>query len=199
MITAKEVAEKLNGCNYRDEDSHFNEKELEEAGIIVLFGASDDLLEVRGAIHDEWGAPGKVMLIHTPAHGWDLRGEGYIDEHEDILKYLGCYDYATKYYIEPQRDVPVPFKGGLVDASWNINAVLPPETEYYLFDVLDEEDLYCKGMVIKLPSSTISLTEVADLYAKNSDCIWGEDEDILAKGFNDGAQWAIENIGKTFF
>lgn len=54
-MTKEQLAEKLNG---RDcENSPFlTEKETEQAikdGLVVIYGASDDLMEVEGAISDE--------------------------------------------------------------------------------------------------------------------------------------------------
>jgi hypothetical protein len=50
-----DVAQKLHGRQYRDETT----KEIEEYcalnNIIILFGASDDLAEFRGAVDDEIG------------------------------------------------------------------------------------------------------------------------------------------------
>lgn len=54
-MNIKEVAEILNNNQYREELEGINEIELEKAGIVVVFGASDDLMEFRGAIHDEAG------------------------------------------------------------------------------------------------------------------------------------------------
>ena len=46
----------LHGREYRDEISDFEIKQAKECGLVVIFGASDDLLEFRGASSDELGA-----------------------------------------------------------------------------------------------------------------------------------------------
>ena len=51
----KKVAEALNGCEYGEELSPVMERSLKDGGVVVVFGASDDLTEFRGAIHDEGG------------------------------------------------------------------------------------------------------------------------------------------------
>lgn len=49
-------ADKLEGREYRKEITKEEEEEAKAAGIVVAFGASDDLVELRGAINDEFGA-----------------------------------------------------------------------------------------------------------------------------------------------
>lgn len=55
-MNAKEFAAMLNGREYRREITKAEEKEAKAAGLIVAFGASDDNLELRGAVDDEIGA-----------------------------------------------------------------------------------------------------------------------------------------------
>lgn len=53
-MTLKEFAQKLNGREYGY--PQFTKEELaiaKENGFIIVFGASDDLMEIRGAINDE--------------------------------------------------------------------------------------------------------------------------------------------------
>jgi len=51
---AKELANKLNGIDYV-EIQRKGFKDAEEKNLLVLFGSSDDLIELRGAIDDEIG------------------------------------------------------------------------------------------------------------------------------------------------
>lgn len=48
MITAKELAEKLNGRAYGDSFDDV-EQEAKESGLVIVYGASDDLMEFDGA------------------------------------------------------------------------------------------------------------------------------------------------------
>lgn len=54
-MTAAELAALLNGREYRKEMSRDEEQVAKAAGLVVVFGASDDLMELRGAISDEVG------------------------------------------------------------------------------------------------------------------------------------------------
>jgi len=52
-MNVKEWAEKLNGREYGQENDC---DQLKSDGVIIAYGASDDLLEFRGALDDEVGA-----------------------------------------------------------------------------------------------------------------------------------------------
>jgi hypothetical protein len=52
-MTKESLAEMLNDRPMGDEISEGEEILAEAAGLVVVFGGSDDLCEMRGAIHDE--------------------------------------------------------------------------------------------------------------------------------------------------
>lgn len=54
-VTKEQLAERLNGRQYGREITREEEKLAKESGLVVVFGASDDLCEMRGAIDDEFG------------------------------------------------------------------------------------------------------------------------------------------------
>lgn len=55
MNKLKEFAEKLNGRQYLNELTKELEAYAKENGIVIVYGQSDDLMEVRGAIDEEFG------------------------------------------------------------------------------------------------------------------------------------------------
>jgi len=55
-LTRQQLAERMNGNECRDEISDELETLAKENNLVVIFGASDDLVELRGAINDECGA-----------------------------------------------------------------------------------------------------------------------------------------------
>lgn len=63
-MTIREFAAKLDGRQYGDEMRNEEEKLAKELDFLVVFGASDDLAELRGAIDDECGCfnGGKLKL-----------------------------------------------------------------------------------------------------------------------------------------
>ena len=54
MKKLKEFAKKLNGRQYLNELTKEDEAYARENGIVVVYGQSDDLMEVRGAIDEEF-------------------------------------------------------------------------------------------------------------------------------------------------
>lgn len=62
MLTKEELAARLEGREYGEEITDDEAIEAASAGLIVVFGASDDLIEFRGAIDGEEGAPGTVWI-----------------------------------------------------------------------------------------------------------------------------------------
>ena len=55
-MTKEELAAKLTGIEYPVRISKELEAEAKAAGLVIVFGASDDLMEFRGTICDEVGA-----------------------------------------------------------------------------------------------------------------------------------------------
>ena len=53
-MTKKELAEKLNGRQYGDSFKDVMEDTM-ASGLVIVTGASDDLMEFQGAIEDEGG------------------------------------------------------------------------------------------------------------------------------------------------
>lgn len=54
-MNAKELAALLNGREYRKEITEEEVAQAKQSGLVVVYGASDDLMEFCGAIHDEVG------------------------------------------------------------------------------------------------------------------------------------------------
>lgn len=52
-MNTKEWAEKLNNIEYPADEIWNMRKQFEEDGVVVVYGASDDLIEFEGAIQDE--------------------------------------------------------------------------------------------------------------------------------------------------
>lgn len=97
-MTAQQLALELNNCEYRREITEEQEVTAITYGLVVVFGASDDLTEFRGAIEEEYG-----------------NGEIYFDEYggqipEDELRpndKKNMNFIHTKYYpFSVQTDIP---------------------------------------------------------------------------------------------
>lgn len=137
-MTKFELAAQLNGREYREEITPEEEKLAKDAGLVVIFGASDDLCEFRGAIDEEVGANNGVVIRLTkngPLH------EIYRDDKEILEKY-GLLAVAEKRFDEaPKIHVQWAPTGSY---SWVIETHLPRAT----FDILEDGQPYCQGIVI---------------------------------------------------
>jgi hypothetical protein len=133
MMDIQEVANKLNGVQYGDEYRILTTeycKELRRNGIVVVRGYSDDLTEFDGAISDEFGAD----LFH-------LNSKGLIrsDCEDDNCPYFEKILKEAKYYIKS-------LWCEVENYAWAYETNIPHIT----FDVMEDEDKYCRGIVFKL-------------------------------------------------
>lgn len=122
----------LTGREYGKEMLKEEEMQAKAAGLIVIFGASDDLMEFRGFIDDERGAPTIALLD----------AKGLLPFREDIQH----DDDALKDYFARAPQVRA------VDAlwakedgySWTYRTDVPHAT----FEIVEDGEPYCRGIVI---------------------------------------------------
>ena len=148
-ITKEQLAGKLNGCEIGSEITSAEEKLAKDSGLLVIFGASDDLCEFRGVINDEVGAwNGTTIYI---SH--ELRILESVDrDDEDVLKKHHLLDEARRRY----RDAPIRIEALWAKEegySWTFTANVPVAT----FEVMEGDEHYCRGIVI----DTAGLVEVS--------------------------------------
>lgn len=123
FLTPKEFAEKLDGREYRSEITREEHKEAFENGLVVVYGASDDLIEFNGCIDDElsayrgacFGIKSKNMKVKEDYEG-------------DKNKIKAIWDNKE------------------LGTSWNYETTIPHAT----FKIVEEEDLYCIGIVFSI-------------------------------------------------
>jgi hypothetical protein len=130
-ITKEQMAQMLNGCEYGNEMTKVQEDLAKLNGLVVVFGASDDLMEMRGAIDDEFGT--EVFLTEN----------GEIEHCEDDCKHF-------QRAVEKAKKI----KGKYTREGWTFETEIPHAT----FDIMedgdgdDDKDLYCKGIVFHIDS-----------------------------------------------
>ena len=132
MITKEQLAERLNGREYTKEITKNEEKEAAESGLVVVFGSSDDLIEFRGAIHDEQGACAGGDFFFSNA------GELFDGDHEE------CCKYKTKAREEAKHKITAIWASD--DYSWIYETKIPHST----FDIMEDGEKYCCGIVFSL-------------------------------------------------
>lgn len=130
-MNAKELAAALNGREYGKETTGAEEASAKDNRLVVVFGASDDLMEFRGAIHDEIGGYGGVDAYLVPSGL--LTNEC---DNDDCPHFKRLQETATV----------ITAKWGEGDYSWTYDTKIPHE----VFDVMEDGDKYCRGIVFAL-------------------------------------------------
>jgi hypothetical protein len=139
-MTKEKLAELLNGRQYRNEITKAEQLEAKESGLIVVFGASDDLIEFRGAIYDEAGASDEEVIT--------ISEKGILEK--PIQEDLDEEDFEQQFieYVEAKK------RGNKIIAMWDIEGyswIYLTEIPHSTFEILDEDqERYCRGMVIDL-------------------------------------------------
>ena len=139
MLTAKELAAMLNGRQYRQEISSNEEQKAKDSGLVVVFGYSDDCVELRGVIDDEVGAYNGTTIF-VSRDGKLLYNSNCCHD-SDCLYYQAAVDAAIT--VEAIRHNGNP--------CWTFETSIPHET----FSIFEDGELFCEGIVF-------SLEEVSD-------------------------------------
>lgn len=136
-MDAKTLATMLTGREYRREITREEEVQAKAAGLVVAFGASDGLLELRGAIHDEAGSYGGGMVRVDRAGLIPLFEDIDRDDKEELRRYFKRENsgivISAAWASEPCY-------------SWIISADVPHET----FEIVEDGEPYCRGVVFAL-------------------------------------------------
>ena len=154
--TIEDLAKLLDGNEYRDElqnDYGINVYDLcKEKGWVIAYGASDDLLELEGAISDELGAwDGCIAQFY--------KKDSYYPEYEEEDTYRKAKEDIF-YPIEEstlKKTKETNYKDTVVieslwcpsgtDMSWQINVAGAPCVK---FNVMEDEEVYCEAAIIDM-------------------------------------------------
>ena len=148
-MTKEELASALNGRQYTSEISDREEQMAKESGLLVLFGASDDLCELRGAINDELSAYNGCTLLIGP--DGNLLQEIDRDD-EEVLKRHGLFVALAE---RRKSAIKIDCKWcATKEYSWTFET----ESPHAAFDVLEDDDKFCRGIVIDLKEAARQLT-----------------------------------------
>lgn len=139
-MTIHEFAAMLNGREIDSEITRAEEKQAKELGYVVVYGTSDDLCELAGAIQDEAGACGGANVY--------IQGTAILER--------GCDCKYAETWFEGQKQVALrlevlwcPQDGS--GASWGYK--LHDNREVATFDIMEGDELYCRGIVFNLAPS----------------------------------------------
>lgn len=145
-MTKEQLAELLDGNEYLDEITKEQEQIAKENNLLVLFGASDDLLEMRGAIYDE------VEAYDGGDYALALDGELYADGEEENTYHKAVGNEVLLISDEYDNDDnPRLIRADWCpedrpDLSWRLFSNMP----YASFTIKEDGEPFCAGLVIDL-------------------------------------------------
>lgn len=134
-MNAKELAALLDGREYGNEMTRDEELKAKAAGLVVVFGASDDLVEFRGAIRDEADCyDGGPVLVDA---GGLLPERESIEDDDELRRFFARKPKArtidTLWCNEPGY-------------AWTYKTDIPHET----FEIVEDGEPYCRGIVFSV-------------------------------------------------
>lgn len=136
-LTKESVAALLNGREYGDEISREESASAKAAGLVVVYGYSDDNMELRGAIDDEVGCYGGKTIVVSK------RGVVPLPDRDErrVLAKLGVLELvqSSGHEIEAQWCKRPGY-------SWTYGTDIPHAT----FDIMEEGEKFCQGIVFSL-------------------------------------------------
>lgn len=132
-MTAKELAAMITGREYGEEITQEEMNQAAEAGLVVVYGYSDDSAELCGAIDDEVGCYNggiirmtKSGVLLTPDCG------------RDDCPYFGIAKRNAKTVAAKWHDDGNP--------CWSFDTDIPHET----FEIFEDGELFCVGIVFSV-------------------------------------------------
>lgn len=154
-MTKEELAAKLNGSQYYDDLPKEKEiqAEAEASGLLIVYGASDDLVEFRGVFRDEVGAfrgndcirvdkSGVIPNSHIAADEWSND-----EEDDDDITFSKIQEYVKR---REQSAVIVKAVWDSEGYSW----IIKTDTPHATFDIMEGNEKFCRGIVIDFKDAT---------------------------------------------
>lgn len=134
MNTIQNEAACLHGSEYPFRPSLADQERWKKENIVVVFGASDDLIEFRGAIYDEAWVSDNEPVFFTRA-GFPLN-RCVCDDSPYFAEMLG----------KDMSSITPIWSGSEVDADWAYDTEIPHET----FDIMEDGRIYCRALVFSI-------------------------------------------------
>ena len=139
MTIEKSFAEKLNGREYRSEITSSECKYALDNNLLVIFGASDDLIEFRGVIDEEMDSYKKSNYFLLKAEdGFRIISQYEWDELQSSIEEYGI--------IIPHKIITSYWSGGESKYFFSYFMSFPHEN----FNIMEDGKYYCQGVVINL-------------------------------------------------
>lgn len=134
-MNKEELAAKLNNSQYPFGLDKDDKAAAIANGLVVVYGASDDLMELEGAINDEVGACNGCIAI--------VDAKGVMLDWEQLMDDSPSKDEVREYFEREKRSAEI-------EAIWNTDGysfTYKTEIPHAVFDVMEDDDKYCRGIV----------------------------------------------------
>lgn len=129
MTTREQLAAMLNGREYGDEIDTPIRVLAEDNGLVIVYGASDDLMEFGGAWRDEYGG-----TVHVTEKGV-LENECGDDDCPYFLKAMEKHKKITPIWCANENS-----------PAWTYETDIPHAT----FDIMEDGEVFCRGIVFSV-------------------------------------------------
>lgn len=143
-MNKQQLAELLTGRQFRKVITEEECQLAKQNDLLVVFGHSDDCLELRGILHDEYGAYDGT----TKYFGVNLYGE--IVKLTDIGMALLLEDFGVKPFL-----IKAIWQPTTIDADWLITT---DDLPFATFDIFEDDKLFCRGIVIEKADILTAIT-----------------------------------------
>lgn len=135
-MTKEELAAKLNGRQVNKEISRNEAKQAKADGLVVVYGASDDLVEFDGAIEDEIEAYGGTSILIADGK---------------IFNDSAC-DSDCEYFQAARTAAKT--RGDSIEAFWCEDKpycwTFVTHIPHAVFDIFEGKEKFCRGIVFNL-------------------------------------------------
>jgi hypothetical protein len=140
-MNKEEFAKLITGREYGNLLMQEEEKLAAENGLLICFGESDDLLEFRGIVNDETAAwEGTETNLCFKKEG----KIGIIDDCDlkELIEFIENKNLAIQ--LPTTVAIKAEWSPSSLSCSWLITTELPSAP----FDIMEDNELYCRGIVI---------------------------------------------------
>lgn len=141
MSEVQEIAKQLDSMEYPVDIPNEIAKHAKALGIVIVYGASDDLMEFEGAIHDEVGAYDGTTVEVSP--------NGLVPEFDSVDK--DNKDALRSYFSNEGKGIKIEAIWGKGGYSFQYETDIPHAT----FEVMEDGDKYCRGIVFRLSDCSL--------------------------------------------
>lgn len=155
-MTKEELASLLNGREYGKEITKEEERLATNNGLIVAFGASDDILELRGSIHiniHAWEG-GSYQVYKKGDKIPHPENKGYF-KIADKPNIVGIPDLINDGCLNRKLGKP----NNRIDAIWcpvdeegntRMSWLIETDIPHATFEIMEDEELFCQGIVFSV-------------------------------------------------